>query len=140
MSLISLIFKRKPIPDYQADLPWKYPDRPVLKSWYRWAIPYNLLHIQVAYSFFVLVALVFGAIMYSTFLGQGKPKFQWNALFTAILSASIFLAAFTPMVFEHKIYVYRCTAEGLEVCSWKEGYKKAIFVIKVAAVLQEYFY
>lgn len=129
------MFKRKLIPDYQAELPWKYPDRPVLKSWHRWAIPYNLLHIQIAYAVATLVSFGIGFVNYKGSLIDNKGWFQLDPIMSSIVMFSLFMGLFYVLFFEKKNYVYRCTAEGVEVCSWKEGYKKAISFIKVAAVL-----
>lgn len=129
------MFKRKPIRDYQAELPWKYPDRPVLKAWHRWAIPYNLLHIQIAYAVAALASFGIGFINYKGSLIDNKGWFQLEPILSSIVMFLLFMSLFYMIFFEKKIYVYRCTTEGLEVCSWKEGYKKAIFAMKLAAVL-----
>lgn len=87
------MFKKRPIPDYQAELPWKYPDRPVLKAWHRWAIPYNLLHIQIIYGIFIIVAITFGMIGYYVYLSGDKPWLnQRDALLFGITPAVIVLA------------------------------------------------
>lgn len=129
------LFKKKPIPDYQAELEWKYPDRPVVMSWTRWAIPRSNLHTTFIFIFFLVPSLLLWLFCYVAFSKGMGFGFHWKQFLFSFIPSGIFFACMCGMIFEHRFYVYRITEQGLEVYSWLEAYKKAVLLIKITLVV-----
>lgn len=121
-------------PDYQQHIPWKHPERPVLKAW---TIKARNCDLRFMNSFFVFCIIILtGTCILLYYVGiQNKGMTKLRA-FTYVSIAYIivfpFLYAWTH---SYKTCVYRCTEQGLELYTWNDMEKWKIIIVIIGIIM-----
>lgn len=100
-------FKKKVIRDYQSELEWKYPDRPVVMSWTRWAIPRSNLQTSLLFIGLLMPPLITAAVCYVGLTKGNVPGFYWKEFLLSLIATVILFPPMCGIIFEHRFYVYR---------------------------------
>lgn len=124
--------------DYQQQIQWKYPERPVLKAWAVIARNYDVRAMGWMFTIIMAIFLGLSCLMYWLFLKGDALTFQWNPFYKAVgMFIFVFPFMYAWTIGRKKICVYRATAQGIELCTWHdiEKWKTIVLVVGILMVV-----
>lgn len=130
-----MFFKNKK--DYQQQIQWQYPERPVLKAWTIKARNYDLRVMGIFFAVGVIIFLAICGLLY--YMGiQGKYVTKLQVLiYVSIGFIVVFPFLYANTYGRRRTCVYRFTSQGIEFCTWNdmEKWKTIVLVVGILMVV-----